>query len=748
MKSTNTIRNDVGVPNLREAQRLLDVGMRLVQLHHMSKRPIGLDWNKSTNAVSKIDPKATGYGLPLAANNLCSVDPDNLSAAKKVMQAWGLNFEEIMGAGVRTRSTRVGSGGRSTFHGEPDLKWIPIRTKKLGVVLELRANSSNLQDAIPGVVYLDKSGQVCTQEYVSERFLDDPPPLPDDLLDLWQRATNDIDFLHELERLAAAALEDEPLLSISNGLAKSQLAFSAPGIRARFNSQNSVQDILGEHGYEWHQRENRWSSPGATGAPGIRPIPGRDGLWQSDHASDPLCGTFDAWSAHVQLHFQGDLQAAVRAFERSNGWNALSDFTEQTVDPSTGEYLEPVVVKNVQQKSHISRLHPLANFVDLAFKPRLPEFVVDDFISLGLTVIAGQPGVGKTSCLLPLAAAVAHLCPRDSKLRPCIRRHVIWVSEDVDQVERCVAALIKQGWASSDQFREWFHVVPASRMTPSEIAKIAPYYASKLSSVVNPPMGDEMVVKPLVVFDTSNAVIDVENENDNAEIGRAIAKIKEAFAGFALWLIAHIAKTGISNRPDDMTSRGASAWGGDAHQTCFLLKNGDGSRSLMRGKSRFESIWAEIRFDSNTNLFPVATPFGMKEIPLRHAVGDFKEAGARASLVAEAKEDDRIALDREIRSAILELVREDFAKGRPLNKTQVRNRVVGKAADISRLVQSLIFEGWLIDFELPDSMLKRLGRDRRQRGALYALDEREFAEYLPKRMVPTAVKQKIEDFCE
>lgn len=84
--------------------------------------------------------------------------------------------------------------------------------------------------------------------------------LIDVFLELGQRATNDLGFLHELERPVAEALKDEPILSASNGLVKSQLAFSAPG---------------------------------------ILPIPGRDGLWQLDHVRDPLCGTFDAWSARV-----------------------------------------------------------------------------------------------------------------------------------------------------------------------------------------------------------------------------------------------------------------------------------------------------------------------------------------------------------------------------------------------------------------------------------------------------------------
>ena len=732
------------VPNLSEARRLLDVGMRLVRLHPMSKRPLGNDWNSPQSAVRQIDPTATGYGLLLGANNLCSVDPDNSEGAKRIFSSWGLDFEKIMSAGVRTRSTRPRSGGRSTFHGEPGLVWIRIRTKELGVILELRANSSNLQDVIPGVAYYDKDGNVCTQEYVGHHRLDDPPPLPDELFELWERASTDIEFLHELERLAADALEDEPLLSVSNGLAKPQLAFSAPGIRSRFNSINKVEDFLERWGYEWHPREKRWSSPNSTGAPGIRPIPGRDGLWQSDHASDPLCGTFDAWSAYVQLDHGGDLEAAISAFEETDFSRALEDFSVQVVDPTTGAYQSAGERSIDSLKNAEPRMHPLATFLDLNYTPRLPEFVVDDFIGLGLTVIAGQPGVGKTSCLLPLASAVAHLCGAENALRPCIQRHVIWITEDVDQVERCLTALIKKGWATAEQFRQWFHVVAATRMRPSDIARVAPFYVSNLSNIVKPPDGDEMLVKPLVVFDTSNAVIDVDNENDNAEIGKAIARIKEAFSGFPVWLIAHVAKSTFGSNVNEMTSRGASAWGADANQTCFLVKQDDGSRYLKRGKSRFESKWESIRFQSTTEMFPVLTPFGLKEVPLRHAEGQFLEVGEGRAILEEAKKEEQRARDAHTRGQILRLVRENFAAGVPLNKASLKLLIGGNAQHFSDLIQSMISEGWLLEFELSKSALKRLGLDGRKRFMLVALEEGEFAEYLMSKVIPISVQRRIE----
>jgi len=80
-----------------------------VRLHDNTKQPIGLEWNK--HAVKKIDPKATGYGLPLVANGLCSIDPDHMEMTRAGLKAWGYDLDELLAQGVRTASTRPDSGG-------------------------------------------------------------------------------------------------------------------------------------------------------------------------------------------------------------------------------------------------------------------------------------------------------------------------------------------------------------------------------------------------------------------------------------------------------------------------------------------------------------------------------------------------------------------------------------------------------------------------------------------------------------
>jgi|GEM_PF-1417203 len=323
-------------PDLSEARRLLDAGLTLVRLHDYQKRPIGEEWNK--RPATQIDPKATGYGIPLAANNLCSIDPDHMEMARVAMKAWGFDLDGLLAQGVRTASTRPGSGGRSAFAADEMemCRWLPFRVfddEGNGItILELRAKSENLQDCVPGVVYADKQGSLCTQTYANDKRFDDAPELPDNFARFWRLLSTDDDSLREFDRLAFEAIRDagfkvndRPPKHYPQMGSGESLPFPAP-CRGEFNRENTVPDVIDPHDYPYHQREQRYSHPGATGAPGIRLIPGKDGLWRSDHAGDRLHGTFDAWAAHVQLNHGGDVEAAITAYQKKKQADVLAEF--------------------------------------------------------------------------------------------------------------------------------------------------------------------------------------------------------------------------------------------------------------------------------------------------------------------------------------------------------------------------------------------------------------------------------------
>lgn len=327
-------------PDLTEAQRLLDAGFSLVRLHDYQKRPIGEDWNH--RPARKIQADATGYGIPLAPNGLCSIDPDHMEMARAGLRACGFDLDELLAAGVRTGSTRPGSGGRSAFAADECevMRWLALKVYddegKSVVVLELRAKSDNLQDCVPGVVYRDKaSGHLCTQEYANGRKFDEAPALPEEFAREWRHMSIDDDALREFSAKfhqgiveAGFKFNDKPPQHRPQMGSGQSLAFPAQGYRGPFNRRNTVESILEAHGYPYHRQEKRWSHPGATGGPGIRPIPGKDGLWRSDHAGDPLHGTFDAWAAYVQLDHEGDVEAAKASSGAESGDTADEDWPD------------------------------------------------------------------------------------------------------------------------------------------------------------------------------------------------------------------------------------------------------------------------------------------------------------------------------------------------------------------------------------------------------------------------------------
>lgn len=367
-------------PDLSEAQRLISVGFHLVPLVRNTKRPEGRRWNEAP-PVSQIDQQATGYGMPLSVNGLISIDPDHVAMARTGMSALGFDLEELMSAGVRTKSTRPDSGGRSTFLAQDGLNWVVFRSSGI-TVLELRATAPNLQDCVPGVVYFDRQGEIQTQTYANGRRLDEATPLPPKLAQWWHRCSSDRDFLWAQQRLFFEALGLKADLSLSTGSKGEPLAFPAPGIRGHFNAEHTVESILDRHGYT--RDRDRYRPPQASGTSGVRCIPGKDDLWRSDHASDPLHGTFDAWIAHVVLDHGGDVDAAV------------------------AKRKQPTALEPAPADWHALRAEKWISGEAL-LEPRLPvPYLVDGWIpAKGLGILYGASQSYKTFTAVDIAMSVA-----------------------------------------------------------------------------------------------------------------------------------------------------------------------------------------------------------------------------------------------------------------------------------------------------------------------------------------------------
>jgi len=350
--------------------------------------------------------------------------------------------------------------------------------------------------------------------------------------------------------------------------------------------------------------------------------------------------------------------------------------------------------------------HPLAKFVDFDGKPRPPRWVIPGFIGHGVTVISGATGIGKTTAILPLAMTAAALLGNE-ELMPIHWRHVVYVTEDVEQVRRILAGIISFSNLGVDTqlARERLHIVAAVRLSPEDVAAVGTNYRTQFTRIVK---GIEVL--PLVVLDTKSAVLAMESENDNSEASAMLATLKQGFNELPIWLIGHIAKANL-NRADvaALTSRGASAIDGDATQTLFVLQEG-ARRFLLKGKVRFEPRWPELEIVSYTAQTCALDEFGNSEsVVMRWGIAEPAQQ-SRMEAAKQAKEDASKVDATELRQAVREAIQIAWQIGNPLNRSGVQSKLKRKRQTVLDTIQNLLSEQLLYEVPVPSNV--RLGNSK------------------------------------
>lgn len=343
--------------------------------------------------------------------------------------------------------------------------------------------------------------------------------------------------------------------------------------------------------------------------------------------------------------------------------------------------------------------HPLARFVELDKEPKPPRWVLPGVIGQGLTVISGAQGVGKTTTILPLALMVAGL--HGGELMPLHWRHVIYVTEDIEQAQRILAGMVRFGGLGikQDDVKESLHLVAAVRLDAAKVAEVGDFYNEQFVRVVN---GVE--ISPLVVFDTKSAIFAVDNENDNAEASRLVAAIKQNFANLPVWLVGHISKQNIGRtNVNEISTRGANAIEADANQTIFLVREGD-ARFIVLGKTRFEPRWRELEVHSYKASLMAKNEFGEdEELLLRWGIAapasqSCKEATQQA-LEQQRKEDQA-----QLRHDIFHTVGAAWVMGNPLNREGVKAKVNRNRQTVTNMIENLLSERWLHEVTVPQKL--------------------------------------------
>lgn len=263
--------------------------------------------------------------------------------------------------------------------------------------------------------------------------------------------------------------------------------------------------------------------------------------------------------------------------------------------------------------------HPWSEHINFADAPvEAPEFVIDNVIAAGAVAIAGFRGVGKTSCLIPLILNAAHLV-KQSQVRATICRQIFYITEDPRQVMTIIAGMYKTGEISCDieHFNRMFHIVDAKRISPTDIAS----FVDELHLFKQPNKridGSIFNAWPVTVLDTTNASIDLDNINDNAEVSAAISTIRSGFKSLPIIFVGHVPK-GQGNSANSASFMGAGAWENDTQQTLYLRMEGT-KRLLSMDKRRFECEVTDYEIKSIYTEIPARNQLG-RDVRIRSVYG-------------------------------------------------------------------------------------------------------------------------------
>lgn len=260
------------------------------------------------------------------------------------------------------------------------------------------------------------------------------------------------------------------------------------------------------------------------------------------------------------------------------------------------------------------------------------DYLIEGFMAHSFFILAGQPGVGKTTAVLSMCMVMAGFSVDGCEIHSKTRRKSIIVTEDSDQIIRTLFAYSKH--YGLNNLNDWFVVIDARRSNVKDLLRLAHNIERH---TVNG-------IKPLLVLDTANATMDIDNENDNSEVGAYIAAIKQTIfiqQKAPVCILTHTNKT-ISRQDSDAMARGASAFTGDATLTGVLFMDEDNQRYLKLTKTRYEPVFREIKFDSITFPEIVVTPAGdMQEIICRVAIPAMSSEQDRRQAAAERQSDKK-----------------------------------------------------------------------------------------------------------
>ena len=334
------------------------------------------------------------------------------------------------------------------------------------------------------------------------------------------------------------------------------------------------------------------------------------------------------------------------------------------------------------------------------------SYVIDGFLTAEIITIAGAAGIGKSSMLVPLAATAAHICNPEDPLKPKLRRKVIYMTEDPNQVIRILFGLRKHGGITltDDEIKDWFYIIPTIRSSKEELAGLIRAYSASKTVIQSGKKGD-VKVPPLFVFDTAAATFGLDNENDNSEVSDAISICKQACleTRTPLWIIAHIAKALTRAELSELSIRGAGAWAGDVHGTAFIgMDQGvSNKRFLQLGKKRHVPAYDTLEFEAHFHSYLAEDELG-DMVEVNYMFGTAKQTSTK-----ERNVNREIARHDELSKKVISIVAGFNSSNVAINRTSLRQRVGGSVVLATEAIDRLILEGVLEEYDYPSKTNNR-----------------------------------------
>lgn len=260
------------------------------------------------------------------------------------------------------------------------------------------------------------------------------------------------------------------------------------------------------------------------------------------------------------------------------------------------------------------------------------RYLIDGFLAHGFWLLAGQPGVGKTTAIVCLMMI---MIGGTTDLKVTRHRKIILVSEDVDQVRRTLYAYAKFNGVSKELIQQMVVLIEARRSTLPELLDLH-------HNIERHTLPDG--TRPFLILDTSSAILELESENDNSEVGAFMAGLKQTIytqMDTPLAIVTHTNKQ-ISKLDQDAMARGASAFTGDATGTMVVFMDEAQNRFLRLIKTRYEPRFREIGFTTETHSVALIDQDGnMQDEILRTMTAHESSEEERVQEQAERSEQDQ-----------------------------------------------------------------------------------------------------------